>query len=184
MCSTPLGSHKHLVLKICLRVVELWTDISLKIWIKISINYFSIEKCPKNGTIERMFITWHYKIILSSCCLLQIYLNTVHGPHCKHTYKTLCLKVTRPLSCYIHLVSYRWLHNMHTVKCKHPIPITYTLKNNLHVKLELYIRTIDYSRSALIILLAMYTSLKATKMVQQTDQLLILQIRWHVACWY
>ena len=44
----------------------------------------------------------------------------------------------RPLSCYIHLVSYRWLHNIHMVKCKHPIPITYTIRNNLDVKLELY----------------------------------------------
>jgi len=39
----------------------------------------------------------------------------------------------------VYIISYRWLHNMHTVKCKHPIPITYTLRNNLHVKLELYI---------------------------------------------
>jgi len=30
----------------------------------------------------------------------------------------------------------------------------------------------------------MYISLKATKMVQQTDQLLVLQICWHVASWY
>ena len=60
---------------------------------------------------------------------------------------------------------------MHTVKYKNPMTITYTLRKNLHVK------TIDFSRFAYIILLLMYTFLKATKMVQQTDRLLVLQIR-------
>ena len=58
---------------------------------------------------------------------------------------------------------------MHLVKRKHPIPITYILRNNLHVKLELHCISLILCRSAYIILLLMYTSLKATEMMQQTN---------------
>ena len=58
----------------------------------------------------------------------------------------------------------------------------------LHPKTQLACKTrscpVEFSWSADMILLLMYTFLIATNVVHQTDKLHVLQIHWHVAHWY